>query len=141
VKSETTRTRITEAIGDLFDELTGGQKLLVAGVLIAVLSAVCLGGYAWSGWRISRLERHAADARARADSFEKAARVKELEAAQYKQKIEHLEGRLVEIKEIAKTQDEELEKLASSVRDARGDVDRARSIRSIAVTADELCYK
>ncbi|MCC6328972.1 MAG: hypothetical protein IT174_10680 [Acidobacteria bacterium] len=132
---------ITDGIRDLLDDLTGGQKLLIGGVVLAVLIAVCFGGYAWSGWKISRLEKETAEAKVRAGRLEDLAAKKEIEAEQYKQKIEHLEGSLAEIKEIAKTQDEELEKLNFSVRGSRADVERARGIRSIRTTADELCKR
>lgn len=133
--------KISEGVKDLLDDFTTGQKLLIAGVIFAVLAAVLFGGYAWSGRKIQRLEKEVTETKVRADRLEDIAAKKEIEAEQYKQKIEHLEGRLIEIKEIAKTQDEELEKLNFTVRGARGNVDRARSVRTIATTADELCKR
>ena len=66
---------------------------------------------------------------------------KEADAEIYRAKIEYLDARLNEIQTIARKQDEELEKLNTSVNSARADIGRARGVRSVTATADELCAK
>lgn len=135
------KIKITEALRDLFDDLTTGQKIGVAVFIFAALGLAIFGGSAISGYRIKRLETRVAEAKAEAARLETDAARKENAAAVYKQKIDYLEAQLGEIRTLAKTQDEELEKLNSGVRDFRSDVDRARGIRSIRTTADELCKR
>jgi predicted RNase H-like nuclease (RuvC/YqgF family) len=70
-----------------------------------------------------------------------AAAKKESEAERFKEKIAFLESSLSDIRKIARTQDEELEKLNFTVRGSRSDMERARGIRSIESNADELCRR
>jgi predicted trehalose synthase len=110
----------------------GAAVLLIAGIL---------GSWLLSNHKISRLERAVATAKALANEKESHAIAKEIEAAEYKQKIEYLETQLAEIGGLARKQDEELEKLNVISHGARGDVERARRTRSVAATAEQLCQK
>ena len=107
--------------------------LIVLG-LVALISTI-------SDARVARLEGEVAAAKSRAEILERAARQRELDAAAYKQKTEYLEKGLAEIQAIARRQDEELEIISSDVDSARGGYERAKRVRSIAATADELCAK
>ena len=76
-------------------------------MLIAAIS----GGWLWSNYKISKLERRVEDAKVLANAKESQARAKEIQAAEYKQKIEYLETQLAEIGGLAeKDQDEEFGK-------------------------------
>lgn len=119
--------------------MTNQIKIYLAAA--ALILAVILGGSVWSHFRAVRLERKVADARQQAEAASQTAAKRELEAAEYKQKIEYLESRLAEIQTIAKKQDEELEKLNFNSGRARADVERARRVRSVTATANELCAK
>jgi uncharacterized protein HemX len=121
--------------------MTFTTKTYVAIAAVVLLTIAIFGGYLWSNHKIARLERSVADAKHNADQKESQATAKEIEAAEYKQKIEYLEKQLAEIGGLARKQDEELEKLNAISRSARGDVERARRTRSVAETADELCAK
>ena len=107
--------------------------LIVLG-LVALISTI-------SDARVARLEGEVAAAKSRAEILERAARQRELDAAEYKQKTEYLEKGLAEIQAIARRQDEELEIISSDVDSARGNFERAKRIRSIAATGEELCRK
>jgi uncharacterized coiled-coil protein SlyX len=108
-----------------------------AGVLLISMTVASL----WSDHRIKEMERTVAVAKERADAVEHTAADKEQKTAEYKAKIEYLENKLVEISATARRQDEELESLSANTTNARNDVDRARRVRSVAATADELCAK
>jgi predicted RNase H-like nuclease (RuvC/YqgF family) len=117
-------------------------KLYLA--LAVVTAAVMIGttaGYLWSNRRIARLEHETHEAKAAGSAAQARADDHQRRAEIYKAKTEYLEGQLAEIREIARRQDEELEKLDASVGNARRDVERARSIRSIDADVDELCRK
>jgi hypothetical protein len=112
--------------------------------LVAVTAAVIIGiaaGHLWSSHQVSRLEYEAYTAKSAADAAEAKANEHEQTAAAYRAKTEYLEDQLAGIQAIARKQDEELETLNNSVGDARRNVDRSRSIRSISASADELCRK
>ena len=118
------------------------QTKIYIGLAIATIFAIgILGGAAWSNHQITKLGRAVETAKAEALSIQKSAAQKEIEAAQYKQKIEYLESQLSEIQTIARKQDEELEKLNDNSAVAHGNVERARHTRTINATADELCQK
>lgn len=111
---------------------------------IAIAAAVLLAltfNWLWSDHRIAKLAGESRDAIGRAETLERYAVQKESEAAEYKQKIDYLERELGEIQQLARKQDEELEKLNSVTNNARADVEHARRTRSAAATADELCQK
>ncbi|MGH9819240.1 MAG: hypothetical protein ACRD43_03645, partial [Pyrinomonadaceae bacterium] len=80
-------------------------------------------------------------ARAAADEKERLAWQKETEAAAYKKKNEYLEQKLADIQAIARKQDEQIESFRKDTTAARTNAGRARGIRSIDTTADELCAK
>jgi len=109
---------------------------------IAVIFAIgIIGGATWSNRKIATLESEVEQRRSEADSIQRSALEREIEAAVYKQKIDYLDAQLAEIKNIARKQDEELEKLNTNSRTARRDVDRARRTRAIEATTGELCAK
>lgn len=108
-----------------------------AGVLLISMTLASL----WSDHRIREMEQAVAAAKEHADAVEHAAADQEQKATEYKAKIEYLENKLAEISATARRQDEELEKLKTNTADARNDVERARRVRSVAATADELCAK
>jgi septal ring factor EnvC (AmiA/AmiB activator) len=120
----------------------GNRELFIAAaalgvavvVIVVVVSAV-------SDARTARLEREVEAAKQRAEAAENAAATLETAAVEYKQKIEYLEKSLVEIQAIARKQDEELENINADVDSARGNFERAKRVRSVAATAEELCGK
>jgi len=111
--------------------------IAVSGVLIAVLTV----GQLWSNHKIGEMERAVIDAKEHAETVERAAASQEKKTVEYKAKIEYLENKLAEISVTARRQDEELQTLENDSNTARGNVDRARRVRSVAATADELCEK
>ena len=111
--------------------------IATAGVLTAGLTV----GQLWSNHKIGQMERAVMDAKGHAETVQRAAASQEQKAAEYKAKIEYLESRLAEISATARRQDEELQTLENDSNTARGNVDRARRVRSVAATADELCKK
>lgn len=110
---------------------------VAAGILIAIFGVKTFIGE----MRIRRLESDIAKQEATAKTLAETAAAKEAEARRYVEKIAYLETKLTEINDIARRQNEEIEKAETVVRDARDNVHRVRGIRSIAVTADELCRK
>ena len=121
--------------------MTLKYKIYIGAAVGGVLLAGILAGEGWSRYRLGKLERQVAEARARADELEHAGADAELKAAEYKRKTEYLERSLAEIRATARKQDEELEKLNFNTRDARADVERAKRVRAIDANADELCRK
>ena len=113
---------------------------LAAGVAAFVIVIVGVGAI-WSNHKIAQAERAVETAKTAADEKEKLAAAKETEAAAFREKNEYLETKIAEIQAIARKQDDEIEKFKSNTAGARSDVDRARGVRSIAATADELCTK
>lgn len=97
--------------------------------------------WVWSNYKIGKLERVVESAKADANEKAAAANALEKQAAIYAAKTEYLEQKLAEIQAIARKQDEELEKLNISTNAARGRMERARRVRTVAATADELCGK
>ena len=110
----------------------------VAIVLIVLTMSVSM----WmTNHRITQAERAASAAKQAAAEKEKVAAEKETEAAAYKEKSEYLEKQVAEIQAMARKQDEEIERTKTNTADARSRVDRARGVRSVDTTADELCGK
>ena len=95
----------------------------------------------WSNHKIASLERDVETAKAAAAEKQSAAAQLEQQAVQYKAKTQYLEKQIAEINAIATKQNEELEKLSKATDSARRDVERARNIRSVAATANQLCSK
>lgn len=116
------------------------KTYIVVGIA-AFFTIGIIGGAVWSNRRITSLETEVEKAKAEADSIQRSAGGKEIQAAEYKRKIDYFEAQLAEIKNIARKQDEELKKTNDNSRTARGDLDRARRTRSIEATTGELCAK
>ncbi len=121
--------------------MTTISKIYIAAAIAAIFAIGIVGGSAWSNYRIGKLERAVETAKTEAAAKQTAADEREKEAAAYKAKTEYLEASLSEIRSIARTQNEELEKLNSNTNSARADVERARRVRTIAATAEELCER
>jgi len=117
------------------------QKIYAAAFFAAViLAAACIHSVI-SYIRTTQLDRTAAAAAERAETSERAARDAERAASSNAARADYLEQQLEEIRTIAKTQDEQLEKLSADTNTARGRADRARGVRAIESTARELCEK
>lgn len=114
-------------------------KLIIAAAAILVLSLAAVSIV--SNARVRSLEREIGSAMAKAIEMENAATAAELAAAGYKRKIEFLESEIAAIGDIARRQDEELEKMGSDVGSARLDLERERLKRTVGRTADELCER
>jgi predicted RNase H-like nuclease (RuvC/YqgF family) len=112
--------------------------IIGAGAVIAI--SLLIGGI-WSSHKINSLEREVEGAKTLAAEKQTAADNLEQQANQYKAKTEYLEQQLADLQATAKKQDEELESLSKTTNSARADVDRARRVRSVATTADQLCAK
>lgn len=114
-------------------------KLIIAAAAILVLSSAAVSIV--SNTRVRSLEREIGSATAKAIEMEDAATAAELAAAGYKRKIEFLESEIAAIGDIARRQDEEIEKMGSDVGSARLDLERERLKRTVGRTADELCER
>ena len=110
------------------------------GIAVAAALASLMAGL-WQSHTITKLERGVRDAKQAAGEKETQAAAKEIEAAQYKQKIEYLEHQLADIQTKTRKQDEKLEKAGNNSRNARDRVERAKRTRSIDADAAELCAK
>ena len=110
--------------------------IAAAGVILSgllVYSAI-------SHFEISHQEAEIERTRQSAISIQRSAEEKEMEASEYKQKIEYLEQQLVEIETDRRKQDEKLERLNVNSDRARDGVRRSRGVRANGdATADELC--
>lgn len=95
----------------------------------------------WSSHKVTKMERVVADAKDHAETLERDAATQEQKAAEYKAKIEYMETQLAEISATARRQDEELQMLENNTNTARDNVARARRVRSVTATADQLCTK
>ena len=118
------------------------DRLIFAAACAAalVIAAIAI-TTAISNARTAKLEREAEAAKSRAETLERAAEKQEAEAARYREKIGYLEKNLADIGAIARKQDEELENYKRDVSDARGSFERAKRVRSIDATAEQLCAK
>jgi hypothetical protein len=121
------------------NNLTLHTKIILAAAAAVALAAGA--GWLRSTFEIKRLENRTAAADANAAKIQAAAEKLEREAEGYKAKIEYLEKSVAQIGAAAKKQDEELSHLENLTGRARDNAERARRIRSIAVTRDELCRK
>lgn len=117
------------------------KKMYIFVVAPGILIAGITFGTLWSKHKISEMERGVAAANEHAESVEHNATIQEQKAGEYKAKIEYLEGKLAEISATARRQDDELQTLETVTNTARDDVDRARRVRSVAATRDDLCKK
>jgi septal ring factor EnvC (AmiA/AmiB activator) len=114
--------------------------LIVFSVVLMII-AIATAMHLWSNHKIAALEREVETAKTMAAEKQTAAERLETQAAEYRAKSEYLEQQIAEINAIATKQNEELEKLSKTTYSARRDVERARNIRSVAATADQLCAK
>ena len=112
----------------------------IAAAVVALLVLVFV-SWMYSEAKVRRLERVVDSAKQQARASEESADAAEIAAGEYRKKIERLETEIEAIGGIARRQDEELEKIVGDVGAARRDVERARSVRAIGATADELCAK
>ena len=111
-------------------------------VACAVAAFLIITGYLIrSNLQIGRLGRTVKDAKTLAAEKEQRADELEAKARVYEEKIAYLELNLAELKTLARKQDEELKNIEITTGRARADVERVRSIRSAAATADEVCRK
>lgn len=121
--------------------MTLRTKIYIGLAVAAIFAAAILGGAAWSNHKITRLEKAVENTKQIGDQKEQLASAKELEAAEYKQKIDYLERQLTEIQITKRKQDETLEKLNVNSGRARRDVERAKRTRAIDTDASQLCAK
>ena len=113
-------------------------------IYIAIGAAIFLitAGYSlWSNYKIRKLETAAENAKLHTGVQEQRANELEMSARKYEEKIAYLEANLSELQTQARKQDEELKTIETTTGNARRDVERARSIRTAAATADEVCRK
>src|SRR5690349_10793314 len=119
--------------------MTTQTKLIIAaaGIIIVGLALTTL----VSNHRLTGLDSKIAQATQHADAMERQSQIAEAKAGEYKHKIENLEGELAAIASVARRQDEELKTISGDVGTARRDVERARRIRAIDTTTNELCTR
>jgi predicted RNase H-like nuclease (RuvC/YqgF family) len=117
------------------------KTYLILGGIVALAIAIIMAMTLWSNHRVVSLERDIETAKTLAAEKQTAADRSETQAAEYKAKTEYLEQQIAEINAIATKQNEELEKLSKTTDAARRDVERARNIRSVVATTDQLCAK
>ena len=94
-----------------------------------------------SNARLQSMERAVDAAKQQAKANGDAAVAAEVLAAEHVKKIEYLENELAGIGRIARRQDEEIEKIGVDVGGARRYVERARGVRAIDASVEELCGK
>lgn len=109
--------------------------------IAAVAVLVIFGTALWQSHKIAKLENAVWDAKQAAEEKRQLADAKEVEAAEYKQKIDYLERQFAELSTKTRKQDEKLEKLNTDSRGARGRVEHAKRTRSIDADTAELCAK
>jgi len=95
----------------------------------------------WQSHKVASLESKIDEAKQTAEQKREAATEKEVEAAEFKQKIDYLERSLANIQTLTRKQDEELEKFITNSRLARGSVERAKRTRTTPANTVELCAK
>ncbi|MGQ0540932.1 MAG: hypothetical protein ACT4O9_03650 [Blastocatellia bacterium] len=110
-------------------------------IAAAILLSAAIGYSLWSSYQIRRLEEVVEAAKTEAAQKQKHADELESRSRVYEEKIAYLEKNINEIKTIARKQDEELQKINVGVSSARGDVLRARRVRTAAANVGELCAK
>jgi len=115
------------------------MKLMMAAVGVSAFALFV--SWIYSETKVRRLERVVESAERQARADEEAASAAESAAGEYRKKIEYLEAEIDAISGIARRQNEDLGKINGDVGAAKRDVERARSIRAIDTTADELCAK
>ena len=121
--------------------MTFQTKIYIGLVAAAIFAAAILGGGAWSNHKIGKLEKTVEETKQLAEGKRQLAEKRELEAAEYKQKIEYLESQLTQIQTTVRRQDEKLERTNVNSGTARTRVERAKRTRAIDADAGELCRK
>lgn len=122
-------------------QLTGTPLIYIAAAALFCIGLGVAVATLWSNARIAKLETVISIEKMRADNLAKSANEKESEAREFRAKTEYLERSIGEIRSIAEKQDEELEQIHINTNTRRDAVARARRVRSIDTTADELCTK
>ena len=119
--------------------MTTQTKLIIAaaGIIMLGLALTTL----VSNYKLNAIENRVSQAQQHADAMEKQSQIAEAKAGEYVTKIEYLEGELTAIASVARRQDEELKTISGDLGNARRDVERARTIRTIDTTTDELCAR
>lgn len=119
--------------------MTTRTKVITAAVVI-LFAALAISNIV-SYIRIRSGEIRIGELKNASSQAERTATETEARSEQYRLKAEYLEAELAAIGQIARRQNEEIEKMGSDIGIARRDVNSAKSIRSIATTAYELCRK
>jgi len=130
---------LAKASGNSKGIMTFKTKIYI-GIAVAIAFASLVAGV-WQSHTINKLENAVRDANQSASDKQDHAAARELEAAEYKQKIEYLEQTIAEIQKQTRRQDEKLETATNNSRIARGDVERAKRTRAGQANTAELCAK
>jgi chromosome segregation ATPase len=112
--------------------IIAGAAAIIVGLIITTLIL---------NHQLRTLDKQITQAKQHADELQTKSHIAEAKSGEYKQKIEYLEGELTAIGKIARRQDEQLKAISGDVGAARRDVERARTIRTIDTTTDELCAR
>jgi len=110
------------------------------GIAIAAIALISIPAL-WQSHKIAALERTVDETKQEANQKRESAAQKEIEAAEYKQKIEYLERQLTNIQTQTRKQDEKVERSITNTRLARGSVERSKRRRTIPAKTVELCAK
>lgn len=114
-------------------------KLYLAAAVAILIAA--LAHSLWSHFQISRLETRVETQEHAAETKQNYANELEQHSRIYEEKITYLESQLAELGTLARKQDEELKSIETNTRNARGNDERTRRIRTAAATAAEVCRK
>lgn len=122
--------------------MTRLPPLYIAAIAAGLLIIVTVTAASFlSNHKLRAAEKQADVLGERAKALEQKAAELESAAGEYKAKTEYLEAELSKIRSIARRQDEELQALDINTSNVRADAERARRVRAIAATTDELCRK
>lgn len=113
------------------------MKIYIAAAVLGSIAGIA----GWANYKIGKLENAVSKAKERSEELERTAVLKEAEAAENVEKIAYLERQLGEIKDLARKQDEQLERLSDYSGRVRGDLDRARRTRVVPTDEPRLCAK
>jgi ribosomal protein L29 len=116
-------------------------KLCIASAAAALIATGLFGGWAVEQHKEHVLDRRITDASSAAAQMKRTADAREIEAAQYREKIADLESQLTDNRAEAAKQDEQIKNQTANTNGARTDVARARGVRSNDATVAELCRK
>lgn len=121
--------------------MTPKTKAYIALAAAALIAAVLIGSTIWSDRKLAKLGRELEAEKRNAETAAEHSRELENAAAEYKRKIEYLEGSLSEMERIASKQNEQIKLLENDTNNARRGADRARVVERVESTAAELCQK